>query len=121
MAAATTTRYVENIHPLHAVLVAGSLPLFLGALLCDWAYWSTYEIQWSNFASWLIVGGLFFSGCALVFVIVDAFRVASHGRGWLAYAVTLLAAWIFANRCVAFSGIRVGSGVQAGSRRRISR
>ena len=27
--------------------------------------------------------------------IVDAFRVASHGRGWLAYAVTLLAAWIF--------------------------
>jgi uncharacterized membrane protein len=95
MAAATTIRYVENIHPLHAVLVAGSLPLFLGALLCDWAYWSTYEIQWSNFASWLIVGGLFFSGCALVFVIVDAFRVASHGRGWLAYAVTLLAAWIF--------------------------
>jgi uncharacterized membrane protein len=95
MPTTTTVRYADNIHPVHAVLLAGTVPLFLGALLSDWAYWSTYEIQWNNFASWLIVGGLFFSGFALIFVIADAFRTASHGRGWLAYALVLLAAWVF--------------------------
>lgn len=95
MATATTIRYSETIHPLHAVLLAGTVPLFLGALLSDWAYWNTYDIQWNNFSSWLIVGGLFFSGFALVFVIADAFRAASRERGWLVYAVVLLAAWVF--------------------------
>jgi hypothetical protein len=31
-----------SLHPLHAVLLAGMLPLFLGALLSDWAYGSTF-------------------------------------------------------------------------------
>ena len=51
-------RSVLSIHPLHAALLAGTVPLFLGALLSDIAYARTYEIQWANFASWLIVGGL---------------------------------------------------------------
>src|SRR5690606_14347063 len=50
------TRY-RAIHPIHAVFLAGIIPLFAGALLSDIAYYRTYEIQWQNFASWLIAGG----------------------------------------------------------------
>lgn len=93
----TTTierRYSRVIHPLHAVLLAGSIPLFLGAALGDAAYASTYEIQWNNFASWLIVGGLVFSGFALLFAIVDLCRANSRVRGTVSYAVILLITWL---------------------------
>lgn len=59
------------LHPLHAVLLAATVPLFLGALLSDLAYASSYQIQWSNFSSWLIAGGLVFNGLAMVWAIVS--------------------------------------------------
>ena len=68
------------IHPLHAVVLAGTLPLLLGALLTDLAYRASHQIQWSNFASWLIVGAMVLVGVALVFALVDLFR-AGKGRG----------------------------------------
>ncbi len=88
-------RYSEAIFPLHALLLAGTVPLFLGAALSDAAYASTYEIQWSNFASWLIVGGLIFAGLALLFAIVDLCipsRRRARGAGW--YALILLITWV---------------------------
>lgn len=77
------------IHPLHAVLLASSLPLFLGALLSDWAYSSSYEVQWLNFAAWLIPGALVFAGFALLWAVIDFLRadVARDRRS----ALTLLA------------------------------
>ncbi len=33
------------IHPLHAFMLAGAVPLFLGALLSDIAYARSYQIQ----------------------------------------------------------------------------
>jgi uncharacterized membrane protein len=81
------------IHPLHAVLLAGIVPLFLGAALSDIAYVSTYEIQWTNFASWLIVGGLFFAAAALLFAIVDLSRRERRTQGAALYAVILLTTW----------------------------
>jgi uncharacterized membrane protein len=88
--------YSRAIHPLHAVLLAGSTVLFLGAALNDVAYAATYEIQWNNFASWLIVGGLLFSGLALLFTIVDLCRVERRVNGIFAYATVLLATWVVA-------------------------
>ena len=67
------------IHPLHAVLLACSLPLFGGALLADWAYSSTYEVQWINFAAWLVSGALVFAGAALLWAAVDFFRADRAG------------------------------------------
>ncbi len=84
-------RYSTAVHPLHAVLLAGTVPLFLGAALSDIAYARTYEIQWNNFASWLIAGGLVFAGLALLFAIVDLFRAARRAGGAVTYAVVLLA------------------------------
>jgi uncharacterized membrane protein len=80
-----------TLHPLHALFLAGTIPLFLGALLSDIAYYQTYEIQWSNFASWLIAGGLVFAGFALLCAIIGLFR--ADGRRGL-YIGLLLATWI---------------------------
>lgn len=81
------------IHPFHAVMLAGTVPLFLGALLADYAYWSSYEIQWSNFASWLIAGALVFGAIALVFAIADL-RSARRNRRSLAYAAIVVVMWL---------------------------
>lgn len=82
------------IHALHAVLLAGTVPLFLGVVLCDLAYSATFEIQWKNFASWLLVGGLVFAGLALLWAAVDFFRVRPFELRRGALAVVLLLAWL---------------------------
>jgi uncharacterized membrane protein len=85
-----------RIHPLHAFLLAGCVPLFLGALLADWAYSSTYEVQWTNFASWLLVGAMLLAGFALLWALIDLLRADRSWRGRpLIYFIVLLAAFIF--------------------------
>ncbi len=81
-------------HPLHSILLAGSIPLFLGALLSDIAYSSSQHIQWSNFASWLIAGALVFAGLAILCGIIGLFRTdGRHGRALLSLAL-LVVTWI---------------------------
>lgn len=82
------------IRPFHAVVVSGSVPMFLGAMLTDAAYAKTYEIQWNNFSSWLIVGGLVFAGVALVFAGFDFARARRSSSDTRWYAVVLLFAWV---------------------------
>lgn len=93
MAVTDERTHQRTLHPLHAVLLAGTIPLFLGATLSDFAYSSTYEIQWTNFASWLIVGGLVFGGLALAWAIVDLFRPGHRGGRALIYFLLLLVTW----------------------------
>ncbi|TBU89255.1 DUF2231 domain-containing protein [Phytopseudomonas dryadis] len=80
--------------PLHAILLAGTVPLFLGALLSDIAYFKTYQIQWSNFASWLIAGGLVFCGLALLFALVNLIRAQRKAGRPVTYFLLLLVAWV---------------------------
>ena len=80
--------------PLHAILLAGAVPLFLGALLSDIAYAKTYQVQWSNFASWLIAGGLLFAGLALLFALVNLVRAERKGGRPALYFVLLLVTWV---------------------------
>ena len=94
MAATVDATRRMAIHPVQAFLLAGTVTLFLGALLNDIAYWSTYQVQWTNFASWLIAGGLLFGGVALLFALVGL-RHATLRRGrYLAHFLLLLAAWV---------------------------
>jgi len=60
--------------------VGATVPLYLGALLSDLAYSASYEIQWKNFASWLLVGGLVIAGFTLLWAIIDAFRSTGRRR-----------------------------------------
>lgn len=93
--AETVDRSVRRaIHPVHAVLIAATIPLFLGALLSDWAYSSTYELQWKNFASWLIVGGLLFAGLALLWGLIELLRADTRGGGALVYFLLVLATFL---------------------------
>lgn len=86
------TRWV--LHPLNAILQAGALALFLGALLSDIAYFRSYEIQWNNFSSWLLAGGLVVGACAFIAAVVELFR--NRWRVWpaLVHALLVLATWI---------------------------
>jgi uncharacterized membrane protein len=86
-------RYSQAIHPLHAVLVAGSLALFAGATLSDLAYAATYHVQWTNFASWLIAGALLLAGMALLFTLVDLVRAHRRVPGFGVYALVVLGTW----------------------------
>lgn len=78
------------LHPLHLLLASSAFPLFLGALLADIAYARTYEIQWTNFASWLVAGALVFAGPALVWALLSLLAPGARTRTRFIY-VGLLA------------------------------
>jgi len=88
------TLYRCTPSPLHAILLAGTVPLFLGALLSDIAYFKSYQIQWSNFAAWLIAGGLLFCGLALLFALVNLVRAERKGGRPTVYFLLLLVTWV---------------------------
>ena len=95
MVTAYANAYRRPLHPLHAILLAFPFPMFLGALISDWAYSATYEIQWLNFAAWLNAGGLFVGAFALLWALVGMFRSSTRWRGRpFVYAVVLLAMWV---------------------------
>ena len=80
---------------MHAVVATSSLPLFIGALLSDWAYSNSHQVQWVNFAAWLIAGGLLIAGLALLWGAVDVLRSsARRHRLGLTSLTLLLAAFV---------------------------
>jgi uncharacterized membrane protein len=80
---------------MHAVIATAALPLFVGALLSDWAYYSSHQVQWLNFSSWLIAGALLLLGLALLWGLVGTLvsRAPAHRRGKV-YLVLLLAGFL---------------------------
>jgi uncharacterized membrane protein len=83
-------RLPSTIHPLHAVLLAGTLPLALAALLADWAYSETRHVQWVNFAAWLTAGTALFAGLTLVWAVGATLFGRGRDRGGLVYLLLVL-------------------------------
>ncbi|WP_338661335.1 DUF2231 domain-containing protein [Pararoseomonas sp. SCSIO 73927] len=80
---------------MHAILLAFPFPLFLGALLSDFAYRSSFQVQWFNFSSWLIAGGLVGGGFAMLWALVKLIRSGAARRKRAAiYFVVLLVMWV---------------------------
>ena len=76
------------------MLLGAANAFLVSGFLSDWAYASSTEIQWKNFAGWLIIGGLVFTGFALLWTLVDVVRLPL-GRGpRLVAFVLLLAAFV---------------------------
>ncbi|MEZ0171459.1 DUF2231 domain-containing protein [Microvirga sp. TS319] len=95
MVAVSSPGPLRPLHPLHAILLAFPFPLFLAALLSDLAYRSSFHVQWANFSSWLIAGGLLVGAFAVLWALVDLFRRATARKGRaIAYFVVLLAMWV---------------------------
>lgn len=91
MADNNVTDYPRALHPLHAILLAFPLPLFLGALLSDLAYSSTYEVQWTNFASWLIAGAMLVGALVTLWALIECLVSGRQRTGkHFAYLVVLL-------------------------------
>lgn len=90
--------YVRRLNPVHLVVLVSAMPLLLGALLADLAYGRTYEVQWSNFAAWLLVGAQVFLTATLVFAVFDFVRArrlrGDNGLYLLAIAITWLLGFI---------------------------
>lgn len=78
------------LHLFHAAVLAGALPLFLGALIADYAYWTSHQVEWSNFASWLLVGAMVLASIALVCELFALFT----GQRRLVYLLVLAATWV---------------------------
>ncbi len=84
MATAYTPDPRRGGHPVHGILSGYPLAFFTGALLADIAYASSAQMQWANFAVWLITGGLIMGVLAAIAGIVDAIRHrgAPRRRPW---------------------------------------
>lgn len=82
------------LQAVEAALLAATVTLFLGALLSNIAYAATYQVQWTNFAAWLIAGGLLVGGIALVIALVGLLRSDRRSTSCLVYCLLLLATWV---------------------------
>lgn len=94
MTVTTHPDYRYRPGPLHAMLLAGTVPLFLGALLSDIAYYNSFQIQWANFAAWLIAGGLLFAGLALLFALANLVGAERNAGRPVLYFLLLLVTWV---------------------------
>ena len=94
MTVSDPTLYRCRPGPLHALLLAGTVPLFLGAMISDIAYYISYQIQWSNFAAWLIAGGLVFCGLALLFALANLISARRKAGRPTLYFLLLLVTWV---------------------------
>jgi len=83
-------------NPIHAILLAFPIGLFTAAAVTDITYLNTAQIQWSNFSSWLLAGGLFFGGLVLLWAIIDLarWRTASGRNRRTLYVLLLAVMWV---------------------------
>lgn len=85
---------MKPIHPVHAILLAFPLPLFLGALLSDIAYYSTVHVQWANFSSWLIAGAMVAATAVMLWALTALFRGSRTTKTRrVAYAFVTIIMW----------------------------
>jgi len=84
------------LHPAHAILLGFPIALFSSGLVADITYFMTAQIQWSNFAAWLITGALFFGAPVLIWAIFMLVVALPRGLGRraLVYLLFVGAMWI---------------------------
>ncbi|WP_046115230.1 DUF2231 domain-containing protein [Aquincola tertiaricarbonis] len=90
----TSVAVHRPLHPLHVLLLAGSVPMFLGVLMSDIAYANSDQVQWKNFASWLNAGALLLSGLALLWSVLSMVSAHRRRRRPVLAGALLLAGWI---------------------------
>lgn len=83
-----------SARPLYAFLVQFPAVCFVGALLCDIAYWRTTLYTWETFSVWLLAAGCVMAGLAGIvglFEFVRDRRLRAWRLAWPHALMTLLA------------------------------
>lgn len=88
--------------PVHAMLVGFPVSCFVGALMADFAYSQSPQVQWANFAQWLLAFGEIFGVAAALFGLLDLFMNPRGSRPTIAWwhwagSVTTLVLGLFNN------------------------
>lgn len=92
-APAATLHRRWRTHPLHAILLAFPIALFTGALLADVTYLNSAEVQWTNFAAWLITFAEVFGGFAALWALIELVRYR-HDRSAQVYFGCVAVMWL---------------------------
>jgi len=58
-------------HPIHPMLIPFPIAFFVGAFVCDLAFWNTGNAMWATAALWLIGVGLIMAALAAVAGLTD--------------------------------------------------
>jgi uncharacterized membrane protein len=58
-------------HPIHPMLIPFPIAFFIGAFVCDIAFWQTANANWATAAIWLIGAGLIMAALAAVAGVTD--------------------------------------------------
>jgi uncharacterized membrane protein len=77
------------LHPFFAGL-AGTL--LMAALFTDYMYFCNSLAQWSNFSTWLILGGLVLALLAAIFLLVDILVLGAGPVSWIDFGLLGIAA-----------------------------
>lgn len=94
MAAAPASRLGNPVQVIQLLMLGSAATLFLGGLLSDIAYARSYEIQWTNFAAWLIAGAMVFTGVALAGSLIEAVLPRVRRRAALLLLVMVLVIFV---------------------------
>jgi uncharacterized membrane protein len=60
-------------HPIHPLIAPFAIACLVGTLLTDIAYWSTANVMWARFSTWLISAGVILAGLTAIAGIIDIF------------------------------------------------
>lgn len=97
------TRHVSSpstvaVTPTHAGLMLIPFTCFLLAMIADIAYWTTVNLMWLNFSSWLLFAGLVAAGLVALWALVEHIaRPIVRPATWvyvIGYLVTLCLALV---------------------------
>ena len=88
--------------PVHAMVVGFPVVCFIGALIADVAYAQSPQVQWANFAQWLLALGEIIGVAAALFGLFDLFMNKREMRPTIALwhwagSVTTLVLGLFNN------------------------
>ena len=84
MAPPTSRHWPRLLHPF---FVGMGSTLLMAALFTDYMYSSNSLIQWSNFSTWLILGGLVLALVAAIMLLVDIFLLGAGPISWMDFAL----------------------------------
>ena len=76
---------------LHPFFVGLGGTLMMAALFTDYMYFSNSLIQWSNFSTWLILGGLVLALLAAIFLLIDIAMFGAGPISWIDFGLLSLA------------------------------